>query len=762
MNIVTRHKCLFLFLSILVALPFLIHLPKIKTVDNVDYFTLENDPDVLFYENFKQIFGNDEFFVIAIKKDPLFTRENLELLEQITNDIEEINGVREVKSLANVNDTIGEDDFFIVRPFLEDIPEEPDDLNTLKQSALGNPLYLKNFISTDGKTAAIVVSVYEKPEDPGFRKKLLKECDAVLEKYKDRTGKILKAGWTTTNLYLSQYMKQDIATFIPITYILITLAVFLFFRNIYLTGVAVLNISICMGATMGLFPIFGITLNNVTTIVPPLVMALALCDIVHIFSHLDRQVLDESGTMEKAVANTLKKVFLPCFLTTLTTAVGFISLYLSEIPPIKDFAVVASCGMIFEFFFSFVFMPPVLLLFDENKIFHKKERNRMLHNRLKKTSGFVFEYYKPICIAGLALVIASLWLASTIRVETNLLDYFKRTDKVRQSISFVETNLAGIGTLDISLVSKTQDGFKVPENLKIIEAIQEYSSGLEGVDKVMSFVDFIKDMNQSFHNEDSEKLKIPNSKALISQYLLLYDSDDIDDFVNESFDHARISLRLSHHSTGDQEKMIQSIRQFIDSLDAKDLEIRITGRALQDVNTIDSLVKGQVYSLATAACIIIVIMFFVLRSIPLGFISIIPNLFPIILNFGIMGALDVPLNTATALIAAVAIGIAVDDTIHFLSQVKSNLMEQQDIKTAVAGAILTKGKAIILSSLILCIGFGVMVFSRFVPTINFGALSAVIMITAVVGDILILPSAALYLTGWGVKFHKPKELSNAA
>jgi len=247
MNIVTRHKFLFLFLSILASLPFLIHLPKVKTVDNVDYFTLENDPDVLFYENFKQIFGNDEFFVIAIKKNPLFTLENLELLEQITNDLEEIDGVRQVKSLANVNDTIGEDDFFMVRPFLEDIPKEPDNLNKLKQSALGNPLYSKNFISTDGKTAAIVVSVYEKPEDPEFRKKLLKECDAVLERYKDRTGKIFKAGWTTTNLYLSQYMKQDITTFIPITYILITLAVFLFFRNIYLTGVAVLNISICMG-----------------------------------------------------------------------------------------------------------------------------------------------------------------------------------------------------------------------------------------------------------------------------------------------------------------------------------------------------------------------------------------------------------------------------------------------------------------------------------------------------------------------------------
>ncbi|MCK5097723.1 MAG: RND transporter, partial [Desulfobacteraceae bacterium] len=341
-------------------------------------------------------------------------------------------------------------------------------------------------------------------------------------------------------------------------------------------------------------------------------------------------------------------------MTTITTGIGFFSLYLSDIPPIKDFALVASCGMVFEFFFSFVFLPPLLLLFDENKIFKDKQTENRINLILGKTANFVVNNFKLICCLGFFIIIVSFWFSSRIQVETNLLDYFKKKSEVRITTDFVEDNLAGIGTLDISLSLDQEEGFKSPDKLKIVEKIQRYINTIDGVDKTLSFVDFIKDMNQSFHNEKREYLKIPDSRALISQYLLMYDSDDIDDFINESFDHAKIFIRLSVHSTRIQEMIINEITEYINSLKINDMEIKITGRAVQDVNTIDSLVKGQIYSLTAAAGIIIVIMFFVLRSFPMGCISIIPNLFPIALNFGIMGLFKVPLNTATALIAAVA------------------------------------------------------------------------------------------------------------
>ena len=423
---ITHHKVFFLIVSLLVALPFFICLPKVKIADNVDYFTLENDPDIKFYDEIKKIFGNDEFFLIAFKKENIFTYENLTILKNITEELERIEEIQEVKSLANVNDTIGENDFFIIQKFLEELSDQEKELAKLKASALSNPLYVNNFISPDGKTTAIVVLVYDKPGDPGYRKRLIGKCEAILDKYVADTGKIYMAGWTTTSLYLSQYMKKDIATFIPITYIFITMAVFLFFRNIWLTIISVFNISICMGSTMGLFSIFGITLNNVTTIVPPVVMALALCDTIHIFSHLDRKLLNRFSTKERAISHVLKKVIRPCFLTTITTAIGFLSLYLSDIPPIKEFALVASCGMIFEFFFSFVFLPPILLLFNVNKIFLKKQNQDKVNLLLGKIANIVVKNYKMICCFGFFIIIVSVWFSSMIHVETNLLDYFKK------------------------------------------------------------------------------------------------------------------------------------------------------------------------------------------------------------------------------------------------------------------------------------------------------------------------------------------------
>lgn len=741
MNTITAHKWFFLILSLLISLPFLARLPDVKTVDNVDYFTLENDPDIGFYDSFKQIFGNDEFFIIAFTKDEIFTHENLTLLQQITNDLEEIQNLREVRSLANVNDTIGEEDYFIVEKFLEEIPVTKKGLGDLKKRALANPLYVKNFISENGKTAAVVVSAYDRPDDPGYRKRVIGECKAVLNRYRDQTGQVFMAGWTTTNFYLSQYMKKDISTFIPVTYVFITLAVFLFFRNIRLTLVAVLNISICMGSTMGLFPIFGITLNNVTTIVPPIVMALALCDTVHIFSHLDKELVSQFSTKEDALSHILRKVFVPCLLTTITTAIGFLSLCLSEIPPIRDFAVIASAGMVFEFVYSFLFLPSVLLFFDPDTIFPSKSifRNKG-SNIWGLLSRFSIQYNRSIVFSAMGLLVLAVTLAQSIKVETNLLDYFKKGSPVRVSSDFIETNLAGVRTVDISLRSGSTDAFKHPENIKIIEKIETYARGIPGVDSALSFSDFIKDMNQSFHNENGDFYSIPESENWVAQYLLLYNFEDIDEFVNESFDHAKISIRTSAHLTSEQARIIDDLRLFIDTLDCKNLDIKVTGQAVLHVNTIDALVSGQIQSLGLAAFVIVLILFVVLKSFKLGALSLIPNLFPLVLNFGIMGLLSIPLNTATALISAVAIGIAVDDTIHFLTEYKVQVKNGLNVPEAIERVIAGKGKAILLSSLILSIGFGTMIFSRFVPTVHFGLLSAVIMATAVIGDLVLLPS----------------------
>lgn len=728
--------------TLLIALFFIAFVPKLQTVDNVDYFNL-GDADAVYYKNFKQVFGNDEFFVIAYEAPDLFSPQSLATLRNLTMDLEDIDGLEAVNSLGNIDDIIGGADYFEVAPFLDDIPEDRESLLALKKQALTNRLYVDNLISKDGKKVAIVVEVHDRPNDQDYRKRIIGAVYEVLDRYKDRVGHFYLAGGTTTNLSLSQYLQEDMAVFVPITFALVILTMWFFFRNKILTALAFGNIGVCVGATVGLMGLTGVTLNNVTSIVVPLVMALALCDTVHIFAHLDRQILVKLHDKQAALSYVLTRVHLPCLLTSLTTGIGFLSLSVSQLEPIRELAWVASAAMLFEFVFSFFFLAPLLLLFPPEKIYRDRTQSNKFSQLLSHLGRCVEKYSKSMVTAGAIMVILAIMSAANLKVETNFLAFFKPSSPVRISLDWVSKQLSGVMTVDVALQSTRADAFKHPQNLQVIETIQNHINTIAGIDKTMSFNDFIKDMNKSFHAENESFYKIPDTLEAVSQYLLLYDSDDIEDFVNADFDRARISARLSEHSSSKNLVVINAIKAFVDQLPEHDLEIRVTGQAVDVQNVSTALVKSQIYSLALAAAVIAIVMGFVFRSIKLGAISLIPNLFPIIMNFGIMGIAGIPLDTGTALIAAIAMGIAVDDTIHFLSEYKSKRKRGMHRSKALRVATLIKGRAIISSSIILCIGFGVLILSRFVPIIHFGFLCSVIMITAIIGDFVVLPAVLL-------------------
>ncbi|TVQ98196.1 MAG: RND transporter [Desulfovibrionales bacterium] len=742
-KLLVSHPVASLVLALLLALPLMAHAPLIRTVDNVDYFALDDDPDADYYEEIRRIFGNDEFFVIAFESQDIFTAPNLSVLAAITSELERLPGVRDVQSLANVDYIDGSDGYFEVRPFLESIPSTPQELQQLRRQAMAKPIYRANLISDDAQTAAIVVFPLDQPDDSGFRKNLLLQTRQILEQHRGDVERFALAGWTITNYDLSRYMKADMFSFIPLSYLLIITIPWIFFRNTRLTLIGLAGITACVGSTMGLMAFSGITLNNVTIIVPPLVMALALADSVHIFSLLTRSTLERAQTGPRALADVLARVIVPSFLTSVTTAVGFLSLSVSTIEPIREFAFMASAGMVFKFLLTFFLLPPLILLCDPAKIYTRQTQTLRITSLLNWLWRLISRHSKVIICLFFLVIGGSIWSATRIPVETNLLEFFKSGSPIRQDLAFVESRLGGVGSLDISLRADEPDAFLEPKNLRIIEAIQQFIDARPAVDRTMSFNDFLKDMNQSFHDGLPGFHTLPQSRELTAQYLLLYDSDDIADFITPSHDHARITVRISEHSSAGQAALVEEIRSFISNLDDHPLHIRVTGQAMHNVNTIEALVRGQVTSIALATGVIGLIMILGLRSLSMGLISFLPNLFPIVLNFGIMGLFAIPLNTATALIAVVALGIAVDDTIHFLTTYAAKRNAGQDVATSLERTLQDKGPALIITSLVLCAGFSIMLFSNFIPTTQFGILTAVIMLTALVGDLLLLPAVLL-------------------
>jgi predicted RND superfamily exporter protein len=702
--------------------------------------TLEGDPDVAYYEDFKKVFGNDEFFIISFKDKNIFTEENLSLIKNISTRLQEIDEVRKVISLSTVADTIGEEDYFLVQNFLHEIPEDKTALQKLKQKAIQNQLYRDNLISRDGSTTAIAVYTHVSPKDPEYRKRLINKTSLLLHEYDRAVNKSFHiAGWTVTNLRLSEYMQKDVARFIPVVYLIILIVIFIIFRNIKTALLSFLNVTLCLSCTMGFLAITGATLNNVTSIIPPLIMALSLADTIHVLTHYLSNKRESSET-QNAILRALHDVYKPCLLTSITTVAGFLSLRFSNIPAIQEFALISSMGIVFAFIFSFLFLPALIVLFSPSPRYRKNNSIPLIDHILRKLMQANMNHGNTILFVCALWTVIALFFVTQIKVETNVVEFFKRSLPLRQSLDFVEENLSGTETINISIKGGSRDIFKIPEHLIFIETLQEYIDSLPEIDTTNSLTDYIKDMNESFHNEDRSYYRVPETREMIAQYLLLYDSDDIDDYINSAFDHARILARTSRHGSHDLKIIIEKIENFLQEKTPDVLEARVTGGAVQGVNISSTMVSGQIKSLSIAVMVISLIMFFVFRSFSLGILSLIPNIFPIIMNFGIMGALGIPLNTATSLISAVAIGIAVDDTIHFLHKYREARREKKQRDEAIQNTILIKGKAIMTTSIILASGFGVLLLSSFTPTIQFGGLTALIMVSALAGDLLLLPA----------------------
>ena len=248
-DLVTTHPSLFLVASLLLAAVFCAYLPLVRMAHNVDAMALANNPEIEFYNKFKAIFHDEEFFVIAFEKENIFTKENLILIKDITNQLKSIPEIKDVKSITHVDDTVGGRNTFTIKKFLDKIPEKKQELERLKNRAIQNPLYVNRLISSDARSAAIVVFAYDRPTDAEYRKNLIAKTNQILEPYRHAGHQFHLAGWTTTNLGISQYMERDMKVFIPATYILIALTVWFVFRSLILTLLALINISICLAST---------------------------------------------------------------------------------------------------------------------------------------------------------------------------------------------------------------------------------------------------------------------------------------------------------------------------------------------------------------------------------------------------------------------------------------------------------------------------------------------------------------------------------
>lgn len=725
---------------------FSFHLPRLENRPDVDDFIVEKDPDHLLAKQMEDVFSRDDFFLIVFQTPDVFAAPVLSMIKSISNAVENLEDVRDVVSLTHVNDMVGTGDDFVVDRFIGAVPADPAVLRSLKERALANPLFLKNIISTDGRTTAVAVYV---PNQMGERRAaLMREIRDILAPWEAQGWKFHLAGWPVTNVALVEAMDADMRKFFPISFVLVLATTWWIFRNGRLLVLAGLSVAFTVASTLGLAAFLKLPLNNASAAVIPIVLALATADLTHLFSHLDIRLV-RGGDRRAALRAVLEQILFPCLLTSVNTAIGFASLMWNRVPAIRDFGGLAAAGMFFEFLFTFGLAAPLLLAFKPETVYRDerhKERAiprfvRFVHRAVFRTPGRVL----ALCLGLLAL---GSWASGRLLVDTDLTKYFWPSHPNREAMVFVRENLTGINTLEISFRSPDNNTFRDPAQLRRIEEIQKRALAVPGVDTGFSVVDYLKEMNKSFHNEDPARYHLPETRAKVDQFLLLYGADDLDEYVTPGWNWARIRLRLVKNGSHESKLVIEEVkRRIADVLDPA-VDTRVVGGALDLAKTAHVLVTDQVKNIASAVGTIWVVMALVLRSPTMALMFLVPNLFPIVLNFGLMGALNIPLNTGTSLIAAAAFGIIVDDTVHFFVRLREWRAAGAPFREALEFVTFEKNEASLSSAIILCSGFAVLLLGEFIPVVHFGLLNLFVLGSGMMGDMFFLKSLFAIGADW--------------
>ena len=541
---------------------------------------------------------------------------------------------------------------------------------------------------------------------------------------------------------------------------LIMLMLWLLFRSFSAVVWPTAIIIFSMLWVVGLIGLSGVAMTSMIQIIVYLVLAIGVADAVHILSGYLFFRNQKMGH-EEALRAVFKKSGLACFLTSLTTSVGLISLIFVPIVPIQSFGVFASLGVLFAFIFTIVLLPLMLDLwspFSEKrarKVAVSGGHTHVVQRLLNKIERTGYRNALPIIIIFGIIGMFFLIGVFKVNVDYNMIEVLEKGFHIRDAYELVDKQIGGTGSMEILIDTGRVDGLKRPEMLSAIEALQEYieETHKTSVVNTNSLADVTKDSYKTLNEGRKEMNIIPQDPRILAQTLFLFNNANAKDrrqLVTDDYRIGRVNIALRNVSSQEAEAFIKDVEKAIDRIfkplkaQYTDMNIIVTGQLSLLARILNFLSRSQIKSFGLTLAVISVLMLIVLGSRKIGFIALFPNLFPILTIFGLMGWLKIDLDTDTLLIAPIIIGIAVDDTIHFLTHYRIEIEKCGDIKTAIVRTLREVGQAMVFTSLILSIGFLVFIFSVHNGLNNFGILSAVAIMAALLADLFMLPAMLVF------------------
>ncbi|MCB9482114.1 MAG: MMPL family transporter [Desulfobacteraceae bacterium] len=747
-------------------------IPKIKIDTSTEAFLHEKDPALIAYNEFRDRFGRDELIILSIETENVFDLEFLKDLKSFHEKIEsEVPHLDDVTSLYNARRTTGKKDELIVEDFLENFPKNQKQLNELEKEAIENPLYVNMIFSQDKKHANIVIKtdtysaegvsedIFAGFEDTGITSKekrkyltpkenleIINSVKKLSKEFENKGYKVRIAGSPVVTETLKVWMMKDLRKFVLMSLAVIIILLYLMFKRFSFVIISLVVVISSVLTTISLMAITNTPYKIPTNVLPSFLLAVCVGAAVHILAIFLRQ-MNLGKNKKEALSYSMGHSGLAIFMTSLTTAAGLSSFAAADIAPIADLGLFASIGVMLGFLYSVTIIPALIAVFPVKV---KKKKNTENADRLDlflssigdfavKRKYFVLSFFiLVIAVSGAGLL--------KLKFSHNFLEWLPDNAALRHDTKFIDENLKGSITMEVIVDTGKKNGLYDPD---IMKRISKFKSEMEKIDKdtlfvgkVLALSDVLKEINKALNENRDDYYKIPDNRDLIAQEFILFEnsgSDDLEDFTDSNFQKARITLKLPWIDAIEYSDFIDETADIVKNY-FPECKTDITGMIALTSRTFAATISTMAKSYIIAVIVITIIMLVLIGNIKLGLLSMVPNLTPIIIGMAFIGWFNFPLDLFTMLVGSIAIGLAVDDTIHFMHNFRRYYDKTGSVSKAVHNTLMSTGRAMLTTTLVLSAGFLIYTIAEMNNLYNFGVITAISIFFALLSDFLLAPA----------------------
>lgn len=751
-SVVIRYRWIALALVILLTYVFMSNMKNLVFDNSSDIWFVDGDESILIMEQFDEAFGNDEFASLFLKPDengrftPQMLRDFDDLMYQLERDVPY---VKKITWLGNVEWIESTPEGIDISGFMDPMPETQEEVDALLDKALTEPSYVNAMLNENKTLLAMHLEFYhygDNTEDTNPRYSIAEPIYRYLESDRFKHLDILAAGGPVMSYRYDAMVGQDGKKFFMVTVIIMLVLMAWVGRGVRGVFLPLVVVTLPVMWTMGAIPYMGFTINFLTMALPTILICVGIADSMHYISAY-HDYSDEGLNRHDSLRQGLGITGRAILLTTLTTMIGFLSFLSTHVQPFREMGIYVAAGVFFAMLATILLVPSIYSFGRKKSVRkEKKKRNDIFDRLLMFVYRTVVAHPVKIVVVFALLSAVSIYGMTLVKVESNSMKLIKKGNEFRDSLDFIDENMGGVLSLEFMVDTGETDGIKNAEFMKKLDTFHERLESHKDVTKVTSITTVMKKMRRALHNNDMSYYGIPDSDDAVSQYLFLYETsggDEMDHLVTFTSDKVRITTKTASLATLE----LREILNYADDLAAEifggDVQIMKSGSMYRYLRLNDILGEGQRNSFIAALIAIGVVMLLLMRSPVLGIISMVPNIFPVIISLGLLGLAGSFVDVILMSFAPVIIGVAVDDTIHFFTRFKREFDTGSGYEEALRRTYMTVGRPIVFTTMVLVFGFAPFILSQLTGYIKNGFMMGWAFSWALAADFFLAPALVL-------------------